>query len=148
MRCAPQYPDESFDVVFLFDVSARNSCQKEVRLILRESVPRVTSRRFDAAYGTAAREPALAPGDSFYSDWDGHYNNEPFYRSFRALDLQTIVTDAGFRTWSIFPACDPSWHALGSKRWRKETDRDLPVNDERTGRLTTGIRWFVFGAKK
>ena len=94
------------------------------------------------------RSNELSPWDSFYLDWDGHYNNEPFYRSFRALDLKTTVTDAGFARGRYFQHVIPSWHALGSKRWRKELDRDLPVNDERTGRLKTGIRWFVFGAKK
>ena len=144
--CALQYPDESFDVVFS-SMFLHEIPKKEIPLILREAF-RVLRPGGLMLHMELPPANQLSPWDSFYLDWDGHYNNEPFYRSFRALDLQTIVTDAGFARGRYFQHVIPSWHALGSKRWRKELDRDLPVNDERTGRLTTGVRWFVFGAKK
>jgi hypothetical protein len=90
----------------------------------------------------------LSAWDSFYLDWDGHYNNEPFYQAFRASKLPTLVAAAGFAPSDYLQAVVPSWNALGETRWREAISQTHAVNSDKTGRLTTGIRWFFFGARK
>jgi hypothetical protein len=90
----------------------------------------------------------LSAWDSFYLDWDGHYNNEPFYQAFRASKLSALVSAAGFAPGDYLQAVVPSWNALGETRWRETLSQTHAVNSDKTGRLTTGIRWFFFGARK
>ena len=91
----------------------------------------------------------LAAFDSFYLDWDGRYNCEPFYRSFRAQNLRTICRAAGFDAADYLQHVVPSWHALGESAWRAAVGAgEQPVASDKTGRLTSGVRWFCFGAWK
>lgn len=144
--CALQYPDASFDVVFS-SMFLHEIPKKEIPLILREAF-RVLRPGGLMLHMELPPANQLSPWDSFYLDWDGHYNNEPFYRSFRAMDLPTIVADAAFARDRYIQHVIPSVHALGATQWHKQIERVLPVSDDKTGRLTTGIRWFVFGARK
>ena len=90
----------------------------------------------------------LSAYDSFYLDWDGHYNNEPFYRAFRGSDLRALVRAAGFRDADYVQHVVPSWSALGERRWQESLAAGLAVDSDKTGRLGDGIRWFCFGAWK
>ena len=92
---------------------------------------------------------ALSPYDSFYLDWDGHYNNEPFYRAFRALDPAQLVAEAGFGRSAFFDTVVPSWSALGEAAWQDALTDGAPSSvSSRTGRLATGVQWYGFGAWK
>jgi len=89
----------------------------------------------------------LSPYDSFHLDWDGRYNNEPFYQAFRACDPRQLVTEAGFSARGYLQHVVPSWTALGPTAWRRAARSDEPsVDSPRTGRLARGVRWFCFGA--
>lgn len=142
-----EFPDASFDVVFS-------------SMFLHE-VPRAgLSRIFAEAYrvlrpGGLMLHMELPPAsrlsafDSFYLDWDGHYNNEPFYRAFRAADPVELVAQAGFGREAFFETVVPSWTALGESAWQDAVERvEPPVASARTGRLSTGIEWYGFGAWK
>ena len=90
----------------------------------------------------------LSAWDSFYLDWDGHYNNEPFYQSFRASKLPALIETAGFSPRDYLQAVVPSWNAMGEQHWHEAIRENHAVNSDKTGRLTTGVRWFFFGARK
>ncbi len=141
-----QFPDASFDVVFS-------------SMFLHEVPPKGIPKVFSEAFrvlrpGGLMLHMELPPAsqlsayDSFYLDWDGHYNNEPFYRAFRAQDPHAVVRGAGFRGEDYLQFVVPSWSALGEQRWRESIAAQLAVDSDKTGRLGDGIRWFCFGAWK
>ena len=88
----------------------------------------------------------LAPFDAFYLDWDGDYNNEPFYKPFRALEPRVAVAAAGFDPDRYVEAVVPSWTALGDARFADAVRHDTQVDSARTGRLAAGVNWYCFGA--
>ena len=47
--------------------------------------------------------------DQFYLDWDSHYNNEPFYKTFRDQDCKALCAEAGFDSVSFFDAAVPQY---------------------------------------
>jgi ubiquinone/menaquinone biosynthesis C-methylase UbiE len=142
-----QFPDHSFDVVFssmfLHEVPARG-------------IPRVLAEAYRVLRpGGLMLHMELPPAgqlsafDSWYLDWDGHYNNEPFYRAFRAMDPRRIVAAAGFDPRDYTQHVVPSYSALGAEAWRAAVAEAEPgVASDKTGRLGSGIRWFCFGAWK
>lgn len=141
------FPDHSFDVVFssmfLHEVPLKgiDRVMAEAHRVLRPGGLMLHMELPPAS--------ALSAYDSFYLDWDGHYNNEPFYQAFRAADLRDLVKRAGFHDERFVEHVVPSWSALGEQRWHQAIEGDaLPVNSDKTGRLTTGIRWYGFGAWK
>lgn len=142
-----EWPDASFDLVFS-------------SMFLHE-VPRAGLSRVFAEAHRVLRPGglmlhmelppacALSAYDSFYLDWDGHYNNEPFYRVFRAMDPTQLVAQAGFGDEAFFEVVVPSWSALGESAWQRAVTSGGPrVASERTGRLATGVQWYGFGAWK
>lgn len=73
----------------------------------------------------------LPPFEQFMRDWDGRFNNEPFWSGLHELDLAHLLAAAGFERASIFEtrmrapgreddgACEdygraPSWYAIGA----------------------------------
>lgn len=143
---ALRFPDASFDVVFS-SMFLHEIPKKEIPEILREAYRVLRSGGLMLHMELPPAEQ-LSAWESFYLDWDGHYNNEPFYRSFRASNLRDLVAAAGFSPDAYLQAVVPSWNALGEKRWRSSIEEQLAVDSEKTGRLATGIRWFFFGARK
>ena len=141
------FPDASFDVVFS-SMFLHEVPRKGIPKVLREAhrVLRPGGLMLHMELPPAGQ---LSAYDSFYLDWDGHYNNEPFYRAFRACDLERIVAEAGFAPGDYLQHVVPSWSALGEAAWREAVAApEAAVDSERTGRLASGIRWFCFGAWK
>ena len=144
---ALRFPDASFDVVFS-SMFLHEVPRKGIPKVLREAY-RVLRPGGLMLHMELPPADQLSAYDSFYLDWDGHYNNEPFYRAFRAMDLRRIVATAGFAPDDYLQHVVPSWSALGADAWRAALDApEAPVASEKTGRLATGIRWFCFGAWK
>jgi len=52
---------------------------------------------------------ALKPYDAFYLDWDGYYNNEPFYKNFRDQDYRQLCIDAGCEAGAFFESVMPRY---------------------------------------
>lgn len=139
------YPDGNFDLVFssmfLHELPrgslARVFCEahrvlRPGGLMLHMELPPATQ---------------LSPYDSFQLDWDGYYNNEPFYRAFRACDPRRLVSEAGFASTRYVQHVVPSWSALGATAWRRVAHaEESAVDSPQTGRLARGVRWFCFGA--
>ena len=88
----------------------------------------------------------LEPFDAFYLDWDGDYNNEPFYKPFRALEPRDAVRIAGFAPERYFEIVVPSLAGLGLAQWRAALEAGVSVDSSRTGRLAAGVNWYCFGA--
>lgn len=142
---ALQFADDSFDAVvssmFLHEVPPRG-----VARVLREA-HRVLKRGGLMLHMELPPNAALPPFEAFYLDWDAHYNNEPFYKAFRDLDLARIVRHAGFAPKNLLQFVVPSIGQLGAERWRHAIARSQRV-DGHTGRLASGVSWFCFGAWK
>ena len=140
-----KFPDRSFDVVFssmfLHEVPRRDIARvfKEAYRVLRPGGVMV--------HMELPPHAAVTAYDSFYLDWDGHYNNEPFYRAFRALDCRAAVTKAGFKEDHFFEWVVPSWH--GTQKSPRPKRALTNVSDsEHLGRLARGVRWYAFGARR
>jgi ubiquinone/menaquinone biosynthesis C-methylase UbiE len=88
----------------------------------------------------------LQPFDAFYLDWDGDYNNEPFYKPFRALEPREAVRAAGFAPERYLEIVVPSLAGLGEARWLAALEAGASVDSARTGRLAAGVNWYCFGA--
>lgn len=141
------FADASFDLVF---------SSMFLHEVPRRGIPRVLREAYRVLRpGGLMLHMELPPADqlgafeSFYLDWDGHYNNEPFYRSFRAMNLRRLCAEAGFAGTDYLQHVVPSWSALGAQAWAQAVDaEESPVDSARTGRLASGVRWFCFGAWK
>mgnify|MGYP000468467332 FL=1 len=139
------YADGSFDLVFssmfLHELPRRSLARvfREAHRVLR---PGGLMLHMELPPATQ-----LSPYDSFQLDWDGHYNNEPFYRTFRACDPRQLIIKAGFAAKRYVQHVVPSWSALGATAWRRVARAEEPsVDSPQTGRLARGVRWFCFGA--
>ncbi len=90
---------------------------------------------------------ALTPFDGFYLDWDGDYNNEPYYKGFRDQNLQALCTDAGFAARDYVAFVTPSLGLAGADSIaRAATGNGQLEADGTVGRLADGIQWFAFGS--
>jgi ubiquinone/menaquinone biosynthesis C-methylase UbiE len=138
------YPDASFDLVFS-SMFLHEVPRGGIARVLREAhrVLRPGGLMLHMELPPNAR---LAPFDAFYLDWDGDYNNEPFYKPFRALEPRTAVAAAGFAADRYFEVVVPSIGALGEARWREAVAAGTPLDSARTGRLAAGVNWYCFGA--
>jgi SAM-dependent methyltransferase len=83
----------------------------------------------------------LTPFEQAMRDWDGRYNNEPFWSGLHALDLPTMLARSGFAREHVFesscvapPVSDAS-RAGGAERAEQEDYGRAP-------------RWYVVGARR
>lgn len=141
-----KYPDGSFDVVFS-SMFLHEVPRRDIHKVLGEAY-RVLRRGGLMLHMELPPDSQLSTYDSFYLDWDGFYNNEPYYRAFRALDPVTLVREAGFSADDYLQCVVPSRAALGERRWLEAVCAADAVDSDKTGRLTSGVRWFCFGAWK
>lgn len=142
---ALSFPDASFDLVFssmfLHELppAMRRKTLAEAHRVLRPGGLML--------HMELPPNRALRPFDAFYLDWDGWYNNEPFYRPYRALDPGQLCRAAGFAPAAFVEAAIPSWEQAGSDAsWQQALQQGSAVESGRTGRLARGVTWYVFGA--
>jgi len=90
----------------------------------------------------------MAPYDSFYLDWDSYYNNEPFYKPFRDMDAREICSDSGFDADNFVTFIIPSMNLEGEAAIRNAVGQTDATTNSNTGRMSSSIQWYVFGAFK
>jgi ubiquinone/menaquinone biosynthesis C-methylase UbiE len=90
---------------------------------------------------------SLSPYDAFYLDWDCYYNNEPFYKSFRDQSYSGLCSKAGFSEESFFEAVMPRFTYVDEDVFKQSVAGPAEFNED-TGRLSDGIMWYGFGARK
>lgn len=143
-----KFPDQSFDLVFssmfLHEISHKTRAQ------LFEEAHRVLRPGGLMLHMELPPNAQLSPFEQFYLDWDGHYNEEPFYKGFRDEDPLQLCVGAGFREEDYLQFVTPSIGGAGEEAVRAAAEAaDAGVVDaETTGRLAEGVRWFAFGAWK
>ncbi|MEO1247049.1 MAG: class I SAM-dependent methyltransferase [Pseudomonadota bacterium] len=90
---------------------------------------------------------ALEPFDAFYLDWDSYYNNEPFYKNFRDQDYRALCTAAGFADDAFFEGVMPRYTYVAKEDFERAVVSPAGFNED-TGRLSDGIQWYGFGARR
>jgi ubiquinone/menaquinone biosynthesis C-methylase UbiE len=140
-----KYPDASFDVVFS-------------SMFLHE-LPLEDIRRFFAQAHRILRPGGLLlnmelppnrelpPYDQFYLDWDCYYNLEPYYRAFRDQAPQDLVAGGGFDPDSYLQFVVPQFSYMAENDFADAVRAGCTVGRD-TGRLSSGVQWFGFGAWK
>ncbi len=88
------FPDQSFDLI-VSHIALHETSAKAMRNIMAES------RRLLRPGGIALHLeiPPFAdkePFDQYLTDWDTHYNAEPFVGTLHDFDLRQVMQDAGF----------------------------------------------------
>jgi len=138
-------PDNSVDVVFssmfLHELSA-----KDIRKVMVEAY-RVLRPGGLMLHMELPPNDSLSAYDAFYLDWDGYYNNEPFYKSFRDQDFTQLRLDAGFDRSKLVEFITPQYSYMAPEDYAREIEVDAKFG-ENTGRLAEGIQWYGFGAWK
>ncbi len=146
---AVDFPDESFDLVFssmfLHEISAksRRKVFAEAHRLLRPGGLML--------HMELPPNNALGAFEGFYLDWDGHYNEEPFYKGFRDEDYRSLCAEGGFEPDQFVQFVTPSIGIYGAEAVKTAAnagESDGEINSETTGRLTEGVRWYGFGAWK
>ncbi len=139
------YPDESFDVVFssmfLHELPVR-----DIRRFFAEA-HRVLKPGGLLLNMELPPNRELAPYDQFYLDWDCYYNLEPYYRRFRDQDPRELVITGGFRAEDYLQIIVPQFSYVPEEEFDAAVAADGRFGSA-TGRLSTGVQWFGFGAWK
>ena len=77
--------------------------------------------------------------EAFILDWDTYNNNEPFWGYIHDLDIEDMVSDAGFNPTNTFEALAPSaYEAAEAKR----------TNLFQGGDFGGGGIWYLWGCQK
>ena len=104
-------PESSFDLAFSTMVLHETS---------RQALPKifVEAHRLLRAGGLTIHleQPpyrGLEPFEQFMRDWDGRFNNEPFWSALHETDLRALLVKAGFGSTNVFESrcVAPSWQA-------------------------------------
>jgi len=142
---ALDYPDNSFDVVFS-SMFLHELPQKDIRAYMKEAF-RVLKP--GGLFLTMELPPnnKMAAYDSFYLDWDCYYNKEPYYKPFRDQDYLELVTTAGFNGDSFQETIMPRYTYMPADEFTAQVQAG-PAFDDRTGRMSSDIRWYGFGVWK
>ena len=140
-----KYPDASFDIVFS-------------SMFLHE-LPLEDIRRFFSQARRVLRPGGLllnmelppnrelSPYDQFYLDWDCYYNLEPYYRAFRDQAPEELIVAGGFAPESYVQFVVPQFSYMQESDFIAAVRASGTVGQD-TGRLSTGVQWFAFGAWK
>jgi len=144
---ALDFPDASMDLVFssmfLHEISLKTigKVMEEAHRVLRPGGLML--------HMELPPNSQMGPFEGFYLDWDSYYNEEPFYKTFRDQDPRELCAKAGFPPENYFQFVVPSIGIYGEDAVREAARSDsVKVNDETTGRLARGVKWFGFGAWK
>lgn len=140
-----KYPDDSFDIVFS-------------SMFLHE-LPLEDIRRFFSQARRVLRPGGLllnmelppnrelSPYDQFYLDWDCYYNLEPYYRTFRDQAPEDLIAAGGFARDSYVQFVVPQFSYMSEGEFADAVRAGCTVGRD-TGRLSSGVQWFGFGAWK
>jgi len=141
------FPDASFDLVFTS--MFLHELSKQSRLAFFKEAYRLLRPQGLLLNMELPPNSDMDPFDGFYLDWDCYYNQEPYYKGFRDEDLRALTRAGGFQDGDYLQFVTPSLGIYGPDAIvTAATASPLDVNDETTGRLATGVKWFGFGAWK
>jgi SAM-dependent methyltransferase len=129
-------PDESFDIV-MTTIFLHETANTAIRRILKETF-RLLKPGGVSFHLEQPQYAGLPPFEQFMRDWDSLYNNEPFWSHMHDMDMEQLLTDAGFDRGNIFQ--DKAEGVLDEKIFGK------PKADvEDYGRKAA---WHLFGVTK
>lgn len=141
------FPDESFDLVFS-SMFLHELSLKSIRQVFKEAY-RVLRPGGIMLHMELPPNSQMGAFEGFYLDWDSYYNEEPFYKSFRDQDPRALCSAGGFSEDEYFQFVVPSIGIYGDEAVKEAAAADTnEVNQETTGRLAAGVKWFGFGARK
>lgn len=90
----------------------------------------------------------LGAYDNFYLDWDSYYNNEPYYKGFRAENCQDNCVEAGFAAEDYLQFTTPQYTYISDEEYQQKINQDEQDMDDKVGRLSNELSWYGFGAWK
>jgi len=140
------FEDEQFDVVFS-SMFMHELPLKDIQQYLKEAY-RVLKPGGVLWQMELPPMSAMPLYENFYMNWDTHYNNEPYYGTFRKQDYRQLLVDAGFDDEHFVEATMPRYTFIGERAFSDAIGGDNTF-DTLTGRMDPkGTKWYGFGAWK